>query len=107
MVPINLEEAIKTVKEGLSQDDLIEIKNPMFDASSVHFTVGMMLRNEWSLWDNNSVLVRWFKENYGIEYADDVSGLILDCLTRDIQGLPRREKQLAKQFIDHWKKNKK
>jgi hypothetical protein len=103
LVPINLEEAIKTIKEGLTQDDLIEIKNPMFDAARAHFTVGMMLRNEWSLWDKDSILVRWFKENYGIDFADDVSGLILDCLVRDIQGLPRRDKELAKRYFQHWK----
>ena len=101
LVPINLEEAIKTIKEGLSQDDLIEIKKPEFDAPRVHFTVGMMLRNEWSLWDKDSILVRWFNENYGIDFADDVSGLILDCLARDIQGLPRRDRELAKRYIQH------
>ena len=103
MVPINLEEALKTLKEGLTTDDLIEIKKPEFDGARVHFTVGMMLRNEWSPWDKDSILVRWFKENYGIDFADDVSGLILDCLVRDIQGLPRRDKELAKRYIQHWK----
>lgn len=103
MVPINLEEAIKTIKDGLTPEDIAEIQNPMFDAPRVHFTVGMMLRNEWSLWDKDSILVRWFKQNYGIDYADDVSGLILDCLVRDVQGIPRRDKELAKQYIQHWK----
>jgi len=103
VVPINLEEAIKTIKEGLTPEDLVEIKNPMFDGARVHHTVGMMLRNEWSLWDKNSVLVQWFKKNYGIDHADDVSGLILDCLVRDVQGLPRRDKALAKRYIQHWK----
>ena len=103
MVPINLDEALKTLKEGLTPEDITEIKNPIFDAPRVHFTVGMMLRNEWSLWDKDSILVRWFKENYGIDFADDLSGLILDCLVRDIQGLPRRDKELAKRYIQHWK----
>ena len=103
MVPINLEEALKTLKEGLTTEDLTEIKDPIFNAARVHFTVGMMLRNEWSLWDKDSILVRWFKENYGIDFTDDVSGLILDCLVRDIQGLPRRDKELAKRYIQHRK----
>jgi hypothetical protein len=103
MVPINLEEAVKTLKEGLTPADFEEIKKDDFDAAKVHFTVGMMLRNEWSLWDKDSIMVRWFKENYGIEHADDVSGLILDCLVRDVQGLPRRDKELAKRYINHWK----
>ena len=106
MVPVNLEEALKTLKEGLTPDDNKEIKKDDFDAAKVHFTVGMMLRNEWSLWDKDSIMVRWFKENYGIEHADDISGLILDCLVQDIRGKPRRDKELAKKYIDHWKKLK-
>lgn len=104
MVPINLEEAVKTLKEGLTPDDTKEILKEDFDAAKVHFTVGLMLRNEWSLWDKDTVLVKWFKDNYGVDHADDLSGLILDCLVRDIQGLPRRDKELVKKFIDHWKK---
>ena len=104
MVPINLEEALKTLKEGLMLDDTREILKEDFDAAQVHLTVGMMLRNEWSLWDKESIIVRWFKDNYGIEHADDISGLILDCLVRDLHGTPRRDKELAKKYIDHWKK---
>lgn len=102
-VPINLEDAVATLKEGLTADDIKEIKKDTFDAAKVHFTVGMMLRNEWSLWEKDTILVRWFKDNFGIDHADDLSGLILDCLVRDVQGLPRREKELAKRYINHWK----
>ncbi len=107
MVPINLEEALKTLKEGLTPDDTKQILAEDFDAANVHFTVGLMLRNEWSLWDRESILVRWFKENYGIEQSDDISGLILDCLVRDVQNTPRKDKEFAKKCIDHWKKQEK
>lgn len=103
MVPINLEEAIKTLTEGLTPEDIAEIKRPNFVPSQVHMTVGIMLRNEWSLWDKDSILMRWFKKNYGIDHADDVSGLILDTFCRDIRGEPRRDKELAKRYIAHWK----
>lgn len=102
-VPGNLEEAVKILKEGLTPDDIKEIKNPLFDALKVHFTVGMMLRNEWSLWEKDTILVKWFKKNFGIDHADDLSGLILDCLVRDIRGLPRREKEIVQQYLNHWK----
>lgn len=106
-VPATLDEAVQILKEGLSTADIAEIKTPKFDAARVHFTVGMMLRNEWSLWDKDSILVRWFQGRYGISHADDVSGLILDCLCRDVRGEPRKDKELAKKFIDHWKKQEK
>lgn len=107
IVPCNLEEAIKVLKEGLTKEDIEVIKAPKFNAVEVHFSVGTMLRNEWTLWDKDTVLVKWFEKNYGITHADDVSGLILDCLCKDIRGEPRKDKELAKQFIEHWKKQEK
>lgn len=106
-VPINLEDALTTLKEGLSKEDIAEMKQPKFSPSQLHFGFGMMLRNEWSLWQTDTILVQWFKKTYGIEHADDISGLILDCLHRDIMGMPRRDVQLAQSFIEHWKKNQK
>lgn len=102
-VPINLDEALKILKEGLTPEDLVEIKRPHFVPSQVHMTVGTMLRNEWSLWDKDTILMRWFKENFGIDHADDVSGLILDAFCRDIRGEPRRDKEVAQRYIEHWK----
>ena len=106
IVPTDLEEALKSLKEGLTPEDVKDIKKDDFAAAAVHFTVGMMLRNEWSLWDKESILVQWFKKTYNIDHADDISGLILDCLTQDIREKPRQDKELAKQFIEHWKKMK-
>lgn len=106
-VPINLEEAVTILKEGLTAEDTAEIKKPKFNAAQVHFSVGRMLRNEWTLWDKETILVKWFERNYGLTHADDVSGLILDCLVRDIRGEPRQDKELANKFIEHWKKQAK
>jgi hypothetical protein len=103
-VPINLEDALDILKAGLSTADITEIKHPEFDAIRMHHGLGMTLRNEWSLWDKETILVRWFKTTYGVDHADDISGLILDCFCMDIKGKPRRDKQMAKKFIDHWKK---
>lgn len=105
-VPTNLDDALAIIKEGLSAEDTLTIKTPKFSPAMAHFTVGMMLRNEWSLWDENTVLVQWFKQTYGIQHADDISGIIIDCLEKDIKGLPRRDKELAKEYLDHWKKYK-
>jgi hypothetical protein len=103
-VPINLEDAVSILKEGLDKDDIVEIKQPNFQPSQVHLSIGMLLRNEWSLWDKSTICVVWFKKNYGIDHADDISGLILHCLCADIRGEPRKDKELAKRYIDHWKK---
>jgi hypothetical protein len=105
-VPINLDDAVKTLHEGMSPEDVAEFKSKSFSPQQLHFGLGMLLRNEWSLWEKETILVKWFKENYGVDHADDISGLILDCLYRDIIDKPRRAEALAKQYIAHWKKQK-
>jgi hypothetical protein len=105
-VPINLEDAVCCIKEGMTPADFDEAKKPTFSPAQLHFSVGRLLRNEWSLWDNETILVKWFKQRYGIDHADDISGLILDCLHRDIIGEPRRDEELAKKYIEHWKNQK-
>ena len=102
-VPVDLEDALKTIKEGLDVNDIAEMKRPKFVPSQLHFTVGMFLRNEWSLWDKDTILVQWFKRTYGVDHADDISGIILDCLYRDIMGKPRQDKEVAQKCLDHWK----
>lgn len=103
-VPVNLEDAINTLKEGLSTEDYTEFRKETFSPSLLHFGLGMLLRNEWSLWQKDTIIVKWFKEHYGIDHADDISSLILDCLYRDITEKPRQDAALAKRYIAHWKK---
>lgn len=103
-VPVNLDEAVKILIDGLDMEDVAEIRRPRFNSSQLHFGLGMYLRNNWSLWEKDTILVKWFKDNYGVEHADDISGIILECMANDIRGESRRDKQLAESFIEHWKK---
>lgn len=100
-VPSNLEEALILLKEALDPKDISEIKK--LQSSELHFSLGMFLRNEWGLWDENSIINTWFTNIYGVNHADDVSGIILECLLNDLNGVPRRDKILASRFIEHWK----
>lgn len=101
-VPSNLDEAVSLLKEALTPVDIDVIKAPKFDAVMLHSNVGMSIRNAWSLWDKNTILPQWFKKTYGVDHADDISGIILDCLCKDIRGEPRRDKELAQEFIQYW-----
>jgi hypothetical protein len=103
-VPINLEEALTLLKEALTPLETKAVKKML--STQLHFSFGMHLRNEWSLWDTKNILNTWFKKVYGVDHADDISGIILECLINDLNGLPRRDKILAKQFINHWKEKK-
>jgi uncharacterized protein DUF6794 len=105
-VPINLDDAVNTLKEGMDKDDIAEFKKETFHVGQLHFTLGMALRNEWSLWEKDTILVQWFKKEFGVDFGDDITGIILDCLYQDIIGKPRRAKELADRYIAHWKKQK-
>lgn len=101
IVPKNLDEAVKILKKGIV--DLQE-EERLEDPVGLHFGLGMYLRNNWSLWDRETVLVKWFSENLGIIHADDISGTILEALSASIQNKSFDAKLHVQKYIDHWKK---
>jgi hypothetical protein len=100
-IPSNLDEAVELVKSSMSEDDVLFIKDNS-NPTSVHFTVGMAIRNDWSLWDTENPLVKWFQKEYGIDHADDISGVVLDCVWRDVRGEPRRDREQAENTRKYW-----
>lgn len=102
-VPTNLDEAVELLIESLTPSEIKAIKDPKFCNQGFHFTLGMGLRNQWSMWHKDTILVQWFYKTYGIDHADDISSIILDCCFRDIRGETRRDKKLAKHYIERWK----
>ena len=101
-VPVNLEEAVHLLQLALSPSEMETVRKS--STSKLHLSLGMYIRNEWSLWDVDTILVTWFRKTYGIHHADDVSAIIIECLVNDLNGQPRQDKVLAKQLLDHWKK---
>ena len=99
-VPMNLEEAVNLIKSEMPSDFVEFVKKS--SPSGVHFGLGMQIRNDWSLWDLENPLVKWFDKEYGITHADDISGLILDCVWQDIKGLPRRDREQADKTKKYW-----
>ena len=100
VVPTNLEEALTLIKASLTPKEVVQITESTF---GLHFGLGMYLRNNWELWEPLNILNLWFKKNYGIDHADDISSIILECLHDDLNNRPRRDKTLANEYIEHWK----
>jgi hypothetical protein len=103
-VPIDLEEALGLLSAAFTDEELEKIKKQK--SVELHHTYGGVLRNEWSLWDTDSILVTWFRRTYKVDHADDISAIILECMINDLNDEPRNDKVLAKKFIEHWKKQK-
>lgn len=100
-VPKDLDDCVEQLKATLTPNDIEFIKG--IKPCAVHFTMGRYLRNNWSLWEDN-ILTRWFKENLKLGCADDLSGIILDCLWADIKGQPREIEKIVKEAHEHWKR---
>lgn len=61
MLPTNLEECFKVLKDFLSADDLAFIKKNHKNVSALHHTLGRKIRNEWGLW-SGSELKQYFEK---------------------------------------------
>lgn len=65
-----------------------------------HHGIGQQIRNDWGLW-RDSDLAKHFKE-MGIEHADDMSGIILTTVYRQIKGKPWDLVGQIKIYQDYW-----
>lgn len=104
-VPSNLEEAVSLLKDALDDKEKIVFKKLSVD--KIHMSVGQYIRNEWSLWEKDTIIIQWFKTNYNIDHADDVSSIIIECVLADLNNRPRKDRELAKRYIEHWEAHKK
>ncbi len=69
-----------------------------------HFQLGMSLRNDWSLWEKDMPLVKWFNER-GITHADDMSAIILTSIWRRVRGVDLDLEGQIKSYQDYWIRN--
>jgi len=100
-VPCNLDEAVELLKEASSIKEQGVLKK--MESNQLHHSLGTVIRNEWSLWYSDTIIVQWFKRTYKLDHADDLSGIIIECFLNDLNEVKRRDKILAKQYIAHWK----
>jgi hypothetical protein len=106
LVPRDLDEAVNVLKSSLTEDELKEMKRTASVSTHQHHGWGTNIRNAWSLWDKTTTLPVWFEKTYGVSHADDISGIILECLWSDVRNEPRKDKELAAEYIQHWKEMK-
>lgn len=108
VVPSTLDECLENINKYLDKDDINQLlsfdKNPFLKEK---IGAAVFLKSAWSLTDVESLLVRWFKEVYGIDNGDDISALILHCLYRETKGDPREAEKMAEKLRSKYKKKKK
>lgn len=99
--PATLDEAVNLI---IKQLDPQEVEFALSHSPcEVHHTFGRYLRNTWGLWQKDSPLATWFREKLEIGHADDMSGIILDCVWKTLQHQPWNLPSQVKKYHRHWK----
>lgn len=100
IVPSNLDDAVDTLYNGLCDESIEFITENEY--ITTHHSLGRYIRNSWSLWDKETILVKWFEENYGITHADDISSVILNALWSKVRKVEPRTEDLVDKCKKHW-----
>ena len=87
------------------------------DAIDAHFGLGMWLRNNWGLWEEDSCPLPAYFRAHGIQHPDDMSGLIIDCYVQHLNGEEvdyermlgeaRRAEEEWRKTMEEWEKQRK
>lgn len=67
----------------------------------VHHTLGRKIRNEWGLWNSNSLLYKYFR-GMGIKHPDDMSGIILASYYRHKHNIAIDLNKQIKKYLEYW-----
>lgn len=105
--PVDLEDAIHHL-EKIHPDSIKQKIRAMTEkdfTTNMHQTLGIWIRNNWDLWKGGS-LSRYFN-SLNIFHPDDMSGIILTCYYRQLQGKEWEVEKQLKYYQDYWEAMKK
>ncbi|AXQ69869.1 hypothetical protein HOU03_gp399 [Caulobacter phage CcrSC] len=99
--PSTVQDAIELLHSWMDENDKLEF---IMEGQSGRLHHGFMrhVRNEWNLWDTSTPIVRNTKAVYGVDHADDISGLIEGGLLAKLNGDEFNFDAEARRYKDHW-----
>jgi hypothetical protein len=101
-VPSTIEAAVDQLVASLTDQDREQIRQS--DSIGLHHSSGRFLRNNWSLWEPSTPIKLDAVSKYGINHADDLSGLILAWLFAKVRGDESFDPvEHCKQYHEHWR----
>lgn len=103
MIPNTIREAVEQLYNGIPEEDRAKVSGP--ESSSHHFGGGMVMRNGWGLWQEETPLKKDAVRTYGIAHADDISGLIMEWLWHRLRGEDFDPVAYCERFHVHWRKD--
>lgn len=89
-LPRTVDEAVDQLMAQMSPDDLTAIREmSVNDLISLHFSLGMTIRNQFGLWRGNDALLESCASVRGVPsgffHPDSASGVIIEALWRRLQ----------------------
>lgn len=102
-IPRNLDECYQQIESFWPDSVKARVKS-MTESDFVfgnHRGFGMWMRNYWGLW-KGSRLSAYFNA-MGLYHPDDISGTILTCYHRQLNGKPINLEEQIKHLQDYWK----
>ncbi|HUH26375.1 MAG TPA: DUF6794 domain-containing protein [Flavobacterium sp.] len=101
--PRSIEEALYYLENSWSTQQKDDFKNSDEKAAvtSLHFSVGMSIRNSWLRQEN--VALRAEFDKLQVYHRDDISSIILTSFHRKLNNKPLELEKQAQHYIDYWK----
>ncbi len=98
--PRSLEDAVDAISFNLTDEerDIVRTTDPAIH----HHSFGQDIRNNWKLWEPNSLLSQHFQNRFKIAHADDMSAIILRALHAKETGAAYDPQEDVKRFAQHW-----
>jgi hypothetical protein len=102
-VPMTVDEAVKLIVDGLTDAEKASIAQ--HDPATLHFSLGMYLRNNWSMWERDTPLSQDFQQRFKLYgHGDDISGMILKSVWATVRGddVAATQQKEAEFYREHW-----
>lgn len=100
--PTTLEEVIDLLVSKLSEEDRGYIADRRNSYEAAHHGFGTAIRNDYGLWDCDSVLYRHFRDRFSLGHGDDMSALILAGIFAKVRGDALDFTQRAEAMRQFW-----
>jgi len=102
-IPTNLEDTYNIIDKLEIEGKKYWLSNNQEDSISMsHMGLGMWIRNNFKLWEDDSELKKWFIDNYFIDHPDDISSIILLYYHQKKNGNKIELNKMLNNFYSHW-----
>lgn len=104
IIPQDLEAALLDIPGWMpaEQMDWFKTQTEQTATALSHHGLGQWMRNNWGFWSKEGPLYNYLHTTFGLDHADDMSGIILTSLHRRLNNLDLRLDDEVAIYKNHW-----